>query len=204
MKQKFTEMLNFRNACKLFNDSKVSKEDLTYILEAGRMAPSSFGVEPWKFLVIQNSEMKQALQKASFDQAQVSTCSALVVILARKDMKLEQGYAKEMLLRSGEEVYESFMKDFYNGYTATMSDDALGDWSDKQCHLAAMNMMNAAALLGIDSCPMAGFIPDMVHEILNIDSEKYQISMLLPFGYRANNPYPKARNDFNDVVEYLD
>ncbi len=204
MKQKFTDILHFRNACKLFNDSKVSKEDLIYILEAGRMSPSSFGVEPWKFLVIQNEQSKQKLQEASYNQTQVGTASAIVVILARKDMKLEQSYAEKMLRRSGDDLYESFLKDFYTGYTANMDAESLGNWSDKQCQLAAMNMMNAAAVLGIDSCPIGGFVPNLVNDLLEIDQNKYQISMLLPLGYRANEPYAKIRNDFNDVVEYLD
>ena len=86
MEKTFMEAMDFRHACKIFDETKkVSTEDMNYILEAGRKAPSSFGMEPWKFLVITNKELKEKLKPVCWDQAQITTCSHLVVILAAID-----------------------------------------------------------------------------------------------------------------------
>ena len=83
MKKDFMEAMNFRHACKVFDDTKkISDEDITYILEAGRKSPSSFGQEGWKFLVITNENLKGKIRPFCWDQKQITTCSHLVIILA--------------------------------------------------------------------------------------------------------------------------
>lgn len=204
MRDRFTEMLAFRNATKLFKNEKVLEEDLKFILEAGRMAPSSFGIEPWKFLVVSSLELKQKLQAASFNQPQIASASSVIVILVRKELFIEEGYVEPKLRAiAGDGAYESVYKDFYIGYTQEMNRDKIIDWADKQCHMAGMNMMNAAAFLKLDTCPIGGFIPNEVEAILDIDTSKYTVSMLLPVGYRANNGYEKTRMSFDEAVEYV-
>src|SRR5574344_3046239 len=83
MEKTFIEAMDFRHACKVFDDTKkISEEDMKYILEVGRKSPSSFGQEPWKFLVITNEELKAKIRPFCWDQVQVTSCSHLVVILA--------------------------------------------------------------------------------------------------------------------------
>jgi len=204
MREAFKEMLTFRHATKSFSDKKVSREDLNYILEAGQMAPSSFGVEPWKFLVVQGEALKLQLKAASFNQAQVGNASAVIVLLTRKDLYLNDGYVEPLLRRVGDDLYENFYKAFYEGYTEPMTKEQITDWGDKQTHLAAMNMMNAAAAIGIDSCPIGGTDPAAVAELLGVDTSIYVVSMLLPVGYREHEPYPKNRRGFEDVVTFID
>ena len=93
MDKTFMEAMDFRHACKIFDESKkVSNEDMNFILEAGRKSPSSFGMEPWKFLVITNDELKEKLRPFCWNQPQITTCSHLVVILAAIDaVKPESG-----------------------------------------------------------------------------------------------------------------
>ena len=178
---------------------------LNYILEAGHMAPSSFGLEPWKFLVVSSTEMKEKLKSASYEQAQVATASSVIVILAKKNLYISESYASQTLIeRVGTEVYDNFYKDFYTGYTQDMSREQLTDWADKQCHLAAMNMMNASAAIEIDTCPIGGFIASQVQEILNIDPDEFAVSMLIPVGYREKDANPKVRHSFDKVVEFID
>lgn len=92
-KEEFLKAMDFRHACKVFDDTKkIPAEELNFILEVGRKSPSSFGMEPWKFVVIQNQEMKEKIRPVCWNQPQITTCSDLVIILARiEDVKVESG-----------------------------------------------------------------------------------------------------------------
>lgn len=86
MDKTFMEAMDFRHACKVFDETKkIGDEDLNFILETGRKSPSSFGMEPWKFLVITNEELRAKLRPACWNQVQITSCSHLVVVLAAID-----------------------------------------------------------------------------------------------------------------------
>lgn len=199
----FLEAMNFRHATKLFTDKKIAKEDLEFILETGRLSPSSFGIEQWKFVVVQNQAMKEAIEAVSWNQKQISTCSDLVVILARKDVRSSDDYTQKQLARWGLSP-ESFqgLLGLYKGWVDGRDDHTIEMWSEKQCYIAAGNMMSAAAFIGIDSCPIEGFLYEKVDEILGIDTTVYQSALVIPFGYRAQDARGKHRLSFSDVVEY--
>ena len=93
MEKSFMEAMDFRHACKVFDDTKkINDEDLKYILEIGRKSPSSFGMEPWKFLVITNDELREKIRPLCWNQPQITTSSHLVIILATiEDVKPESG-----------------------------------------------------------------------------------------------------------------
>ena len=205
----FQEAMDFRHACKVFDESKkISDEDIRFILESGRKSPSSFGMEAWKFLVITNEELKAKLRPACWDQVQVTSCSHLVVILAGIDsVKVESGLPKKRFARRD---MPQEQLDFYLGLYAEhlketlSSDENIYAWTSKQTYIAAGNMMSGAATLGIDSCPIEGFDKKSVEEILELDLTKYQLSMVLPFGYRLNEQSTQLRLDYDEVVEFID
>ncbi|RUM46282.1 MAG: NAD(P)H-dependent oxidoreductase [Hydrogenimonas sp.] len=204
-KELFLKAMNDRYACKAFDpDRKIPKEDLEYILECGRLSPSSFGVEQWKFLVVQNQEMKDEIQKVSWNQKQVGTCSDLVIILARKDVRSTDPYVQKQLKRYGlpEDKYQKFLK-LYADWVDGRDDEILELWSEKQAYIAAANMMTGAAFIGIDSCPIEGFDCEAVDKILGIDTTTFQTALILPFGYRADTPKEKKRLPLDEVVEYI-
>jgi nitroreductase len=208
MKHEFMEAMNFRHACKVFDDTKkISDEDIKYILETGRKSPSSFGMEPWKFLVITNDELKAKLKPVCWDQAQITSCSHLVILLAGIDsVKVESGEVKKRFARRDmpTESLEMYMGLYAQHLEDTLSsDDNIYAWTSQQVHIASANMMSAGAILGIDSCPIGGFEKQKVEEILNLDTEKYQVSLILPFGYRLNPQSEQLRLPFEDVVEFI-
>jgi len=84
------------------------------------------------------------------------------------------------------------------------SDENIYAWTSKQSYIAAANMMSAAATVEIDSCPIEGFSKPAVEEILELDTSKYQVAMLLPFGYRINPQSEQLRLDYDEVVEFID
>lgn len=202
-KKLFLEAMNYRHACKLFDGEKIPAEDLEFILEAGRLSPSSFGVEQWKFVVVQNQGLKEAIEKVSWNQKQISTCSDLLVILARKDVRSRDVYTQKQLSRLGlaPEAYQGFLG-VYKGWVDGRDDHTIEMWSEKQCYIAAGNMMSAAAFIGIDSCPIEGFEFEKVDALLEIDTSVYQSALLIPFGYRAGEQRSKHRLSFEEVVAF--
>ena len=208
-KKEFNEIINYRHACKTFCKKKIiNDEDIKFILEAGRMSPSSFGMEGWKFLVITNNELKEKLRLACWNQAQITTCSHLVVILSAIEdlypdtLHVKEKFKRRRLTKEQEEAYLKRYADFIQ--KEANNDDKMFAWSSKQTYLAAMSMMLAASTLKIDSCPIEGFEREKVEEILKLDTKKYRVSLILPFGYRIYPPKQHLRADFEDVVEFID
>lgn len=209
MDKTFQEAMDFRHACKVFDDTKkISSDDLNFILEAGRKSPSSFGMEGWKFLVITNEELKAKLRPACWDQVQVTSCSHLVVVLAAiENVKPESGVpAKRFGRREMPQEKQDFYLNLYADHLKeTLSSDAnILDWTARQTYIALGNMMTAAAIKGIDSCPIEGFEMDKVEEILELDKSKYRLSVVCPFGYRINEQSTQLRLPLDEVVEFID
>lgn len=208
MSKTFKEAMDFRHACKLFDeDKKISDENIKEILEAGRKSPSSFGMEPWKFLVITNNELKAKLRPHCWNQPQITTCSHLVVVLAAiENVKVESGIVKQMFLRREmpQEKLDFYMDLYARHLKKTLSsDENILCWTARQTYIAAANMMTCAATLGIDSCPIEGFEKEEIESVLNLDTTKYQLSLVVAFGYRVNEQSSQLRLDFDDVVEFI-
>jgi len=208
MNKSFEEAMDFRHACKVFDDTKkISDEDIKYILDAGIKSPSSFGMEAWKFLVITNEELKAKLRPACWNQVQLTSCSHLVLVLTGIDsVKVASGEVEKRFARR-EMTQEKL--DFYMGLYADHLKDVLNideniyNWTSRQAYIAAGNMMTAGAVLGIDSCPIEGFDKNKVEEILGLDTTKYQLAMVLPFGYRIDDQSTQQRLPFDKVVEFI-
>ena len=208
MEKTFMEAMDFRHACKIFDETKkISNEDIKYILETGRKSPSSFGQEPWKFLVITNPELKAKIRPFCWDQVQITSCSHLVIILAGIDAVKPESGEVERKFKRREMPQEKL--DFYLGLYAGHLKDTLSSneniysWTARQTYIALGNMMTAAAVKGIDSCPIEGFEKEKVEEILKLDLSKYQLSCIVPFGYRINEQSTQLREPLQNVVEFI-
>jgi len=208
MKNDFTKAMDFRHACKVFDDTKkISDEEMHYILEAGRRSPSSFGMEAWKFLVITNEELKAKLRPYCWDQVQITSCSHLVVVLAGiENAKVESGIPKKRFLRREmpQEKLDFYLDIYAKHLAKTLStDENIYAWTARQSYIALGNMMTAAAFIGIDSCPIEGFEKENVEEVLGLDRSKYQVAVIVPFGYRLNEQSTQIRLPFDEVVEFI-
>ena len=208
MQNDFTKAMDFRHACKVFDETKkISDEEIEYILEAGRRSPSSFGMEAWKFLVITNEELKVKLRPFCWDQVQITSCSHLVIVLAGiENAKVESGMPeKRFLRREMPQEQLDFYLDIYAKHLAKTlsSDENIYAWTARQSYIALGNMMTAAAFIGIDSCPIEGFEKENVEEVLGLDRSKYQVSVIVPFGYRLNEQSTQLRLPFDEVIEYI-
>ncbi len=197
----FEKAMNFRHACKLFDENKkMSQGDLDFILEAGRMSPSSCGMEQWKFLVVRDEKLKAAIRPVAWNQPQITTCSELVVILYKKQMRSTTPYIQSQYKR----VFGAdTVGDWYRDSIDPASDEALECMAMNQCHIAAANMMSAAASIGIDSCPIGGYDKTALESVMPIDLSLYGVALMIPLGYRVKEQQRRIRSDISELVEYI-
>ena len=203
----YLEILKFRHACKIFDESKkIGAGEFDFILEAGRLSPSSTGLEQWDFLVVQNKELREKIKAVSWNQAQITSCSHLVVILAKiKEVKVGSSYIDKMIARRADKNIEAIAarQKFFLLSNFKNDDELTFQWSHEQCMIAATNMMNAAASLGIDSCPIEGFDRHALNEILGLDESEKRVAIVVPFGYRLNPQPEKLRRQRAEVVTWI-
>lgn len=218
IKDRILEAFRYRHACKRFDDTKkISDEDFQFILETGHLSPSSFGMEPWKFVVVQNRQLRGKLAKVAWGAVEkLKTASHFVLILSRKPSALEarSTYAQHILkdvqklpenvltMISG--AIENFQK---SDFDLLGNDRVFFEWGCRQNYIPLANMMTAAAEIGIDSCPMEGFDKKKVDQVLKdegvIHEDDFGIACMVAFGYRAKEPHAKTRQPINDVVEWI-
>lgn len=217
LKEEILEAFHFRHATKEFNsDMKIPDDDFRFILETGRLSPSSFGFEPWRFVVVQNPKLREKIKNTAWGAyGKLPEASHFVIILARTkvDTKYNSAYLKdhfrgrlpeEVLVKYLERIEEFQQVDF----KLLDGDRPLFDWASKQTYVALANMMTAAAQIGIDSCPIEGFNMEKMNELLDeeglLEEGHFGISVMVAFGYRVKNPNPKTRRPFDDIVKWLE
>ncbi|RAX59310.1 hypothetical protein CCZ01_00815 [Helicobacter monodelphidis] len=208
----FLQAMCFRHACKLFDESKkISDEDVRIILESGQKSPSSFGLEPWHFLVIQSDDLKAKIRPVCWGQPQITSCSHLMILLSRKSFAFKKGspYLEESFLRKAQNdvAKAQAIKDRFNQFITSFG-ERVDDWARMQTYLASANMMTSAAYIGIDSCPIEGFEVDKLDKILHDEVEFYRdgafnIAYLIAFGYRIQPQSEQLRKSIQEIATFI-
>ncbi len=204
------DSLNWRYATKAFDASKtIPAETWAALEESLILTPSSFGLQPWKFLVITDKALREQLVPHTWNQRQVADCSHLVVMLAKKNMTeadVDQFIHRIAEVRGGTSDALAGYKGMMTGFFAKVTPDFIAGWAKNQTYIALGQFMGSAALLGIDTCPMEGFVPTQYDEILGLTGTDYTTSVLVPAGYRSpDDKYatlPKVRFEAKDVIEH--
>lgn len=183
--------LHWRYATKKFdNQKKLSPEELDLILESGRLAPSSFGLQFWKFLVIENKDLREKIQTAAWNQTQVTDASHLIVLATPNEYHSNRvdEYVTEIAQTRGKTV-ESLKgyADMMKGTASQMGKEGFINWVDKQVYIALGFMMYTAAEHQIDSCPLEGFDQKQVDQILGLEKQGLHSVVLLPIGHRSKD-----------------
>ncbi len=196
----FLSNLNWRYAAKSFDPTKkVSSEDLSKVLEAIRMTPTSFGLQPYHFYVIENQDIKDRIQAASWNQPQVGTSSHLIVFCARTDLVENKEEYFQLMSGGSQEIREKLkgFEDMLKGFihNTLESGNALS-WTARQTYIALGFAHAALAELEIDSCPMEGFDPTQVSDILSLPAHLTP-TLLLPIGYRAEAEISRQKFRFS-------
>ena len=204
-KQTVLNAFRFRHACKSYDVAKkILADDFAYILETARLSPSSFGLEPWRFLVVQNRTLREELR------------GIFVILLARTQATMQADYQEKIWGGAHGMPPETIgmMQKFFKQFAETnfaIADNprAFNDWAAKQTYIALANMMTAAALIGVDSTPIEGFQKETVEKLLSgkgfINLDEYRVSVMAAFGYRAGEPRrAKTRQAAGDVVQWVE
>lgn len=211
--QSALEQLHWRYATKQFDPTQQIPPETWHVLEQSLvLTPSSFGLQPWKFFVVRNPDLRQQLVEHSWGQKQVVDASHLVVFAIKKNLNAAD--VERYLARMAEvqqvpvESLQGFgkvVKGFMEKPPYPLDVD---DWSTRQVYIALGQFMTTAAMLGVDTCPMEGFVPAKYDEVLGLNAQGYAAVLVCPAGYRAaddkNAAKPKVRFTTEDVVQYVD
>ena len=192
------KQLQWRYAVKKFDPAKkISDENWAALENALILTPSSYGLQPWKFLVITNPALREKLTPASWNQKQVVDCSHYVVFLVKKTMT-EKDIA---LFINATASTRNTPREKLSGYEKMMVSDLvygarskmIREWASHQVYIALGNLMTSAAMLGIDTCPMEGFEPEKYDETLGLKDTDYASLVCCAVGYRSSeDAYAKA------------
>ncbi len=202
----------WRYATKKFEPALKIPQDAWAALEQSLMlSPSSFGLQPWKFVVVTDPEVRARLRAASWNQAQVEDCSHLVVFLAKDTIR--EADVDHFLARTAEvsgqslESLEAYKGMMMGGLVNGPQASQLGQWAARQAYIALGNFMTSAALLGVDTCPMEGFDPAQYDRILGLEGSGFHVVVVCTAGYRAaDDAYaarPKVRFPQEELVAYI-
>ena len=218
-KQEILEAFQSRHATKEFDpNKKISEDDFNFILETGRLSPSSFGFEPWRFVVVQDPNLREKIKNTAWGAyGKLPEASHFVILLARTslDTKYDSQYLQDHFknvkqlgadhMKNYLKRIEEFQKEDFN---LLDGDRPLADWASKQTYIALANMMTAAAQIGIDSCPIEGFSIEKMNALLAdeglLEGGHFTISVMAAFGYRVNQLNPKTRRPFEDIVKWIE
>ena len=202
------DCLNWRYATKKFDSNKkVSDENLNKILEAFRLTPSSFNLQPWGIVVVENQELKDKLFEYSYYQEQIKDCSHLLVLCRKSDLSekliddlINSLVEKSWMERNNFESYENMMRWFLS----RLDDNRKISWAEKQVYISLGNVLDVCACLEIDSCPMEWFDKQKYDEILNLQEKELSSVLVLPIWYRSSDDkyakIPKFRYTLDNLV----
>lgn len=191
--------LNWRYATKRFDPKrKISFQDWQTLSESLRLAPSSYGLQPWKYILVQTPELRQRLQAVSRNQSQVTECSHFVVICFQK--YLTEKYIQKHISNIAEtrnvslESLSEYQKGAINSLIHGPRAKSIGFWAQRQAYIGMGFLMMTASLLEIDTCPMEGIEPTAYEEILGLQGSEYGVVAAVAIGYRsADDKYSKTK-----------
>ena len=204
--------LNWRYATKQFDPSrKISDVNWKALEQALLLTPSSYGLQPWKFLVIQSQTLKEKLRAVSWNQAQVTDCSHYIVMLYKE--KTDEAYVASHVDRTAEvrEIERSKLQ----RYEEVMAEDLLKGpraseidfWAKNQTYIAMGFLLQAAAVLKVDACPMEGLDPSAYDDLLSLKGSGYLTLASVALGYRSSedryHALKKVRFPISKIIEYL-
>lgn len=204
------ESLRWRYAVKQFDAARrIPADTWTALEESLVLSPSSYGLQPWRFVVVESPDVRAKLRPVSWNQSQVTDASHYVVFAAKSSVT--EADIDAFVRRTAEvrgvapESIDGYRKMMVANVAKGMRPDVQQQWAALQVYIALGNFMTAAAVLGIDTCPMEGLDPSKYDEILGLPAQGYRTLCACAAGYRAaTDKYalaPKVRFATADVVK---
>lgn len=203
--------LNWRYATKKFDSTKkITDEKLTILKEALRLSPSSYGLQPYKFLIIENKEIREKLKEKSWGQTQITDASHLLVLCSYIDINenhIDDHVSNTASARGMEVEALKGFGDFMKNTISKLDVEKKQIWNSKQAYIALGQLLSACAHLKIDATPMEGFDPAGYDEVLGLKAKNLHASLVCPIGYRseedANQHFAKVRKSTEALFETI-
>jgi nitroreductase len=205
------DALTWRYATKQFDPCREIPADIwDALLDSLVLTPSSFGLQPWKFFVVEDPSLRANLRAESWNQAQVTDASKYLVLASRTDLTERDidSWIDCLAMCQGKTPDDfAALRGMISGFTAAMPQEQRRIWNSRQVYIALGQLMESAALLGIDTCPMEGINPEAYDKLLGLETGEYATVVACALGYRsADDKYaslPKARYARERVIEIL-
>ncbi|GGK72221.1 NAD(P)H-dependent oxidoreductase [Amphritea balenae] len=205
-----TDALNWRFAAKRMNGQQVPQEKLDRILEAARLAPSSYGLQPYSVFVIKSAALREKIRPIAFDQPQISESSHLLVFAAHEDVNGDDvdDFIRLTAETQGTDVSElGAYRTMIKGAVNRFSPEEKLHWATKQAYISLGTTVTAAALEQIDASPMEGFDKDALDQLLGLKEKNMRSLVLLALGYRDQNDHhallKKVRRSRDELFIHL-
>jgi len=199
--------LNWRYAVKRFANEQVNESHVQQLLAATRLSASSYGMQPYRLLVVRSPDIRRDLLAHSMGQEKVAHCSHLIVFAAQTNIGDEtvDQYINQASAVRGVPIAElRGMSDHYKAALTAMTPQQRQEWAHQQAYIALGNFLTCAALMGIDSCPMTGFERNGFDNVLGLADRNLTTTVICPIGKRhpddASVHMKKVRFDLNELV----
>ena len=204
---KYLENLNWRYATKKFDSTKkLTETDLEFLKDAMQLSASSYGLQPYEILVIEDKALREKLKPAAWNQSQITDASQLIIIANKVDFgdELVDSYIENVsttrkLPLDSLTAYSTFMKSKIGAF----SEEKKAEWTQNQCYIVLGNLLSAAAEIKVDVCPMEGFEAQAFNEILELNEKGLNTAVIATIGYRSEaddtQHYPKVRKEKEEL-----
>jgi nitroreductase len=184
------QALSWRYATKKFDPTKIIAAPEWSALKASLIkAPSSFGLQPWKFIQVSDRALREKIRASAWNQPQVVDASHLVVLAAKASVGADEINTFISAMAKDRGIPEEALKEYKGMMMGFLVPPPPGfnveDWATRQVYLALGMLLTSSALLGVDACPMEGFVPPQVDEILGLTSTGYSAKVICALGYRS-------------------
>ena len=205
------DQMNWRYACKKFDSTKKIREaDWNILTESLRLSASSYGLQPWKFLVIQNPELRKQLQEKSWGQTPVTEASHFIVFTYKE--KVDEAHIDKFIQQTAKArgveaaALDGYKKVIMGDLVSGPRSQIINWWAQRQCYIAMGTLLTTAALMEIDTLPMEGLDPAAYDQILKLEGSGWKTVAAVACGYRsADDKYQhikKVRFETQDIIEY--
>ena len=186
----FLASLEWRYATKAFDTRKLPEATWAALEESLRLTPSSYGLQPWKFIVVNDPALRAKLRPVSWNQSQVTDASHLVVFARRTEVTetdVNEFFNQMVSERQADATkLEPYRQMMLGGVVKGKDAAAQKDWAARQVYIALGQLMGAAAAMAIDTCPLEGIDPDAYTEILGLKGTGYEVVVACAVGYRSS------------------
>jgi len=207
----YIDDLNWRYAVKQFDASKkVSEEDLQKLIDAVQLSASSYGLQPYKILVIKDQAVKEKLKAAGYNQSQFTDATAVFVFAHQTDFDAELIDSYIELSERIKELETGTLEGYANlikNALLNLPQEAKAGWTSRQAYIALGNLLSAAAAHKIDACPMEGFDAATFDEILGLTKQNLHAVVVAAVGYRSaedeTQHAPKVRRPQEELFEII-